>query len=185
LVVVLGTVNPVDDIVGDPRWRRFCLENRCALIAPGFVHNEADWRARRSFQYPGVWSGEALVSILEAEAQNADIDPGGVFLFGFSGGAQFAHRFALLYPERVVAAHAHAAGEYTLPTRRVSPSFLISVGSADDIRIAGAREFVRASEKRGIDVEFYLVDDLGHALDERVRSRGEGFLAAKMEQRAR
>lgn len=37
-------------------------------------------------------------------------------LFGHSGGAQFAHRFALAHPERVAALGLSAAGWYTLPS---------------------------------------------------------------------
>ncbi len=36
-------------------------------------------------------------------------------IFGFSGGAQLAHRFAMLYPEAVGNIHLGAAGWYTLP----------------------------------------------------------------------
>ncbi len=40
---------------------------------------------------------------------------GPVDVFGFSGGAQLAHRFAMLYPEAVGDLHLGAAGWYTLP----------------------------------------------------------------------
>jgi len=40
---------------------------------------------------------------------------GPVDLFGFSGGAQLAHRFAMLYPETVDQLHLGSAGWYTLP----------------------------------------------------------------------
>lgn len=36
-------------------------------------------------------------------------------LYGFSRGAQFAHRFALMYPDRVLSVAAMSAGAYTLP----------------------------------------------------------------------
>ncbi|MHB1133365.1 MAG: alpha/beta hydrolase, partial [Chloroflexota bacterium] len=36
-------------------------------------------------------------------------------LYGFSRGAQYAHRFALAYPEKVAGVAAMAAGTYTLP----------------------------------------------------------------------
>lgn len=39
----------------------------------------------------------------------------GVDLFGFSGGAQFAHRFAMLYPDRVASLALSSAGWYTFP----------------------------------------------------------------------
>lgn len=38
-----------------------------------------------------------------------------LFLFGYSGGGQFAHRFALAHPERVRAVAVAAAGWYTFP----------------------------------------------------------------------
>lgn len=36
-------------------------------------------------------------------------------VFGFSGGAQLAHRFAMLYPHRVATLHLAAPGWYTMP----------------------------------------------------------------------
>jgi pimeloyl-ACP methyl ester carboxylesterase len=43
-----------------------------------------------------------------------------VDLFGFSGGAQLAHRFAMLYPDRVATLHLAAPGWYTLPDAAVA-----------------------------------------------------------------
>lgn len=41
-------------------------------------------------------------------------------LFGHSGGAQFAHRFALVHPQRVAALALGSAGWYTLPTAQAT-----------------------------------------------------------------
>jgi pimeloyl-ACP methyl ester carboxylesterase len=38
-----------------------------------------------------------------------------IFLYGFSGGAQFAHRFAMLYPEKIKGLSIAAPGLVTLP----------------------------------------------------------------------
>lgn len=43
-----------------------------------------------------------------------------VLLYGFSRGAQIAHRFALAYPERVLGVAAMSAGTYTLPAAEVT-----------------------------------------------------------------
>ncbi len=42
------------------------------------------------------------------------------FLFGFSGGGQFAHRYAMAHPERVGAYAVGAAGWYTFPDLQLS-----------------------------------------------------------------
>lgn len=53
----------------------------------------------------------ALLDLL----QQAGLSGQRVDLFGFSGGAQLAHRFAMLYPHRVGTLHLAAPGWYTLP----------------------------------------------------------------------
>jgi pimeloyl-ACP methyl ester carboxylesterase len=55
---------------------------------------------------------DAIVDEIEA-ATGAAAEP--FYLFGFSGGAQFAHRYTMAHPERVAAAALGAAGWYTFP----------------------------------------------------------------------
>lgn len=52
------------------------------------------------------------------------------FLFGFSGGAQFAHRYVMAHPRAVEAAVFVAAGWYTFPRRRRSYPHGLRVGGA-------------------------------------------------------
>lgn len=50
-------------------------------------------------------------------------------LFGFSGGGQFVHRYAMAHPERVAAAVATAAGWYTFPDRGLAYPY--GIGAPD------------------------------------------------------
>jgi pimeloyl-ACP methyl ester carboxylesterase len=43
-----------------------------------------------------------------------------IYLFGFSGGAQFAHRYAMAHPERIERVVVAAAGWYTFPDDAVA-----------------------------------------------------------------
>ena len=81
------------------------------LIVPHFP--EKSWP---DFQRPSKAArpDQALLALLDAVAQLPDC-AGPVDLFGHSGGAQLAHRFAMLYPHRVAALHLAAAGWYCLP----------------------------------------------------------------------
>lgn len=87
----------------------------CHLVAPRF-----DRAAFRDYQLLGI-SGrgrradEALQLVL-ADLRRFGVDADArIVLTGFSGGAQFAHRYALGYPRRVAALLIAAAGWYTLP----------------------------------------------------------------------
>lgn len=57
----------------------------------------------------------ALLELLNRIAGEGTCDTSRVALFGYSGGAQFAHRFALFYPHRIASLSTLAAGWYTFP----------------------------------------------------------------------
>lgn len=57
----------------------------------------------------------ALIEIIAEVAGEIGGRTGKVHLFGFSGGAQFAHRFALIHPGRVASISLASAGWYTMP----------------------------------------------------------------------
>lgn len=57
----------------------------------------------------------AAIDIIADVAREIGRSVGKVHLFGFSGGAQFAHRFALLHPGRVASLSLASAGWYTMP----------------------------------------------------------------------
>lgn len=100
-----------------------------ALIVPHF--NAADWPA---FQRPSraARPDQALLELLNRVAGMAPGLAGPVEIFGHSGGAQLAHRMAMLYPHRVGALHLAAAGWYCLPDR--SMPFPYGLAEGEDPR---------------------------------------------------
>lgn len=98
------------------------------VIAPLF--NRDDWpsyqqvvRKRRA--------DLALLSLLDDLAVAGVGGVGKFDLCGYSGGAQFAHRFAMLYPHRVARLTVIAAGWYTFPG---AAPFPYGLGAPDDRR---------------------------------------------------
>jgi hypothetical protein len=66
-----------------------------------------------------------------------------MFIHGFSGGSQFAHRFTMKYPEAVIGCSAHSGGSWD---RSVNPKarhipFAVSCGQADKKRVDGAKRY--------------------------------------------
>jgi pimeloyl-ACP methyl ester carboxylesterase len=71
----------------------------------------------------------ALLALIEDLRLRGVIGAGGVDMFGYSGGAQLAHRFTMLHPEHVRDLHLGAAGWYTLPDG--SLPYPIGLGASD------------------------------------------------------
>lgn len=94
------------------------------VVVPHFA--AGDWPV---FQRPcrSARPDQALMALL---AQLVQIDPafsGPVGLFGHSGGAQLAHRFAMLYPHRVARLNLAAAGWYCLPDTSMAHPYGLGV----------------------------------------------------------
>lgn len=62
----------------------------------------------------------ALLALLDRLSSELDIATQKFELFGYSGGAQLAHRFAMLYPHRVTTLHIAAPGWYCLPDKAIA-----------------------------------------------------------------
>lgn len=86
-----------------------------AIIAPMFSERRfrgyQTLRKRRHHLAPE----QAFERMLENLAQLSGLDLGRLSLFGYSGGGQFAHRFAMIHPERIARLSVGAAGWYTFP----------------------------------------------------------------------
>lgn len=82
------------------------------IIVPHFP--EQTWP---NFQRPSKAArpDQALLALLDKIAADIPGVSGPVDIFGHSGGAQLAHRLAMLYPHRVAELHLVAAGWYCLP----------------------------------------------------------------------
>ena len=86
------------------------------LVAPIFDEGTFGKYQRLAPRGPGVLrSDDALLRILDHLARTEGLEAGRVSLFGFSGGGQFVHRFAMLHPDRVMSTVVGAAGWYTMP----------------------------------------------------------------------
>jgi pimeloyl-ACP methyl ester carboxylesterase len=100
---------------------RFIAEaNRHGLciVAPLFTQEKYGQYQQLVDRRTGVRSDLALLDIIEAAALLTGADNKRLLMFGYSGGAQFAQRFALAYPELAASVALAAAGWYTMPDPR-------------------------------------------------------------------
>lgn len=85
------------------------------LIAPVFAADRFRDFQRLGRKGRGPRADLALIRVLNELNIATGWDTSKIDMFGFSGGAQFAHRFALAHPQRVRRLALGAAGWYTMP----------------------------------------------------------------------
>lgn len=93
----------------------YCEPHGIILVVPVFSSDiHADYQ-RLGRQGRGIRADLAVNRVLEEVASLSGADVIQNYLLGFSGGAQFAHRYLMAHPHRVRAALIVAAGWYTFP----------------------------------------------------------------------
>jgi pimeloyl-ACP methyl ester carboxylesterase len=78
----------------------------------------------------GERADRQFINILEQAGAETGADVSRIFLFGYSAGAQFAHRFALVYPERIKKLCLGAPGYFSMPGDAPFPLGLTGMGEA-------------------------------------------------------
>jgi pimeloyl-ACP methyl ester carboxylesterase len=111
-------------------------EHKITVIAPQFGEEEFKDYQRLGRVGHGRRADHALNDAVASFSRSRGIEFDRQFFFGFSGGGQFVHRYAMAYPERVSAAIVVAAGWYTPPnSRRRYPRGLRVAGALPGIRL--------------------------------------------------
>jgi len=175
VLVYVGGYNTRPKWITRGAWASFADQQRFVLVGPFFFGTPLEFRDGVSYHFPAAWSGRALDEILARVGQEAPILPHQLYLFGFSAGAQFAHRYALLRPGHVRAVAAHAAGQYSAPAPNTEARFLVTVGSLDEERVAPAETFVRAARRLGLSARFQLIAGHGHSICQRQLDLSRSF----------
>lgn len=95
----------------------FGLYNDCAILCPIFPMNVLGDGARSGYKYMiegDIRYDEVVLSMVAEMGAKYGQDWSRFAMFGFSGGGHFAHRFAILHPEKLWAASIGAPGSVTL-----------------------------------------------------------------------
>lgn len=89
---------------------------KTTIIAPLFSKEGFGQYQQLQIRKPGQTAADAgLIRLLDALAPDLGDAAARFALFGFSGGAQMAHRFAMFHPERITRLCVVSAGWYCLP----------------------------------------------------------------------
>jgi len=95
------------------RFSRYAERHGVVIVAPLF--DEQHYPGYQRLGLSGARADLALNQILAEVAELTQANTHQLYMFGYSGGGQFVHRYAMAYPNRVAAIAIGAAGWYTLP----------------------------------------------------------------------
>lgn len=138
LVVVHGISRNAAEIA-----MRFAIHpafSRTTIIAPLFTKDAFGQYQQLKTRTPEQTRADAaLIRLLDELAAEQVITAERFALFGFSGGAQMAHRFAMFHPHRIARLCVVSAGWYCLP--RADLPYPYGIGGADGDLLVGP-EFI-------------------------------------------
>ncbi|WP_117195842.1 alpha/beta hydrolase [Rhizobium terrae] len=131
-VLVHGSLRDAD-ILRD-EFIDFAEEQQCVLLAPLFpagIDDPEDLHNYKHVIYHGIRYDLILLDMIEELAARYRVHGDKVLMHGFSGGAQFVHRFLYLHPRRLRAVSIGAPGTVTLPDD--SASWWVGVKGMEEI----------------------------------------------------
>ena len=115
--------------------RPYAERHGAALIVPSFAADSYRDYQRMGRRGRGPRADLALIRLLNDVGSRSGLATDCVDIFGFSGGAQFAHRFAMAHSRRVRRLVLGAAGWYTMPDHKQPYPY----GIADAEGLGGVR----------------------------------------------
>lgn len=130
-VLVHGSLRDAD-ILRD-EFIDFAEAHQCVLLAPLFpagIDDAEDLHNYKHIAYHGIRYDLLVLDMIEELAGRYRVAKEKVLMHGFSGGAQFAHRFFYLHPGRLRAVSVGAPGTVTLPDQR---SWWVGVKGMEEI----------------------------------------------------
>ena len=112
----------------------FAAKHGFNVVAPHFDEDEYHDYQRLGRRGQGPRADAALDRLID-ELKRRGVASRDLFLFGYSGGGQFVHRYVMAHPERVRAGIVASAGWYTFP----DPSVDYPYGIRVDAELRGVR----------------------------------------------
>jgi pimeloyl-ACP methyl ester carboxylesterase len=162
----------------DAAWRSFAKENGLGLVGVSFSSSPELLYGdpARGYYYPEQGSGEVLIRGMH-ELYGKDVK---LFLYGFSGGAQFSARFADQHPERVLSWAAYAACFWadSVAAAPSGPPGIVTCGEFDAERYGPAFGYFQQGRRKEARWTWVSVGNIGHVRYRRLEDFIRAYFAA-------
>jgi len=112
----------------------FAEHHNCIVLAPLFpagIGDTEDLDNYKYIRYRDLKFDDALLAMVAEVETRYRLPRRRLLMFGFSGGAHFAHRFGYIHPERLAALSIAAPGSVTLPDESIP--WWVGLGGFEDL----------------------------------------------------
>jgi poly(3-hydroxybutyrate) depolymerase len=143
------------------------------VVAPTFP----DSNSAGYYQTLGGEAGKQLVDLFQALKKKYRLHEK-LFLYGFSGGSQFSHRFTMTYPELVIGCSAHSGGTWgpEMNLKAIGIPLFYSCGLADidssrgglPPRIVEAENYFTEVQKKGFMAKMRYWEGVAHSTSPKI-----------------
>lgn len=131
----------------------FAEREGCIILAPLFPVGAVEFDTGDGYkmQPPVDYAYDQLLLAMVDEVASAFNTEESFLLYGFSGGAQFAHRFYYRHPERLTGLAVHAPGQVCMPDKHIHADLLEALRQVPVQLVIGSddREELSAGVDRG------------------------------------
>jgi pimeloyl-ACP methyl ester carboxylesterase len=177
LVLAPGCNGDGGAMTADAAWQTFASEHALMLAGLSFASETAALHDGTGYYYAAKGSGRCLLDALDRLTGK----PLPVLLYGFSGGAHFAARFAEWRPERVAAWCAYSAGWWDEPLpSAITPPGIVACGEEDG-RLGASLSYFKQGRAVGRPWLWIGVPGNGHVQDGRVAAFARNYFAAVLD----
>lgn len=171
LILCPGVNAKGDKLIEENKWQKYARDHEVLLIGLSFASKVQDLQNGKGYYYSKRESGKLLLEGL----QNLKADDVPLFLYGFSGGAQFVSRFVEWAPEKVTGWCAYSATWWDDPLKGTqSPPGIVACGQLDGIRHTASHDYFLKGRRLGKHWVWVSLKETGHefcpALDDFIRS---------------
>ena len=158
LVLVPGVNDSGSGFLEETSWKRFVSERSWALVGATFVSPVDILKWNGGYYNPAEESGRMLLDSLSRQG----LGRLPIYIYGFSGGARFAARFADAFPSSVAAFATLGMGDIPEPTASKGPNGIVACG-AEDPRLGASLSWFKDARSKGWNLTWAEVRGLGHA----------------------
>ena len=144
LVLVPGVNENGGGFIDETSWKRFASERNWALVGATFVSPVDLLKWNGGYYNPAEEAGRMLLDSLSRQG----LGKLPIYIYGFSGGARFAARFADAFPSSVAAFATLGMGDIPEPTASKGPNGIVACG-AEDPRLGASLSWFKDARSKG------------------------------------